>query len=167
MALWSLNLPPRWRKKNGKKQPVLTNKGWEDPDTGEVLVAMSGRTIDAGGADVVAVAFGATSYDQGDPISVIVSFNEQVDVTVGASIEVSSSGVGGNFTLTAAAGQTGVTEVVFSKQGDNVTDFTVPLETANLSIAAQTITGTIVDAVGGAASNLAIGATEALPLKFN
>jgi hypothetical protein len=160
MALWSLDLPPRWRKKNGKKQPVLTNRGWEDPDTGEVLVAMAGRTEDAGSANIVGIQFDAAALAQGDPLSVTVVFNENVDVVGGATIEVSSTGGGGNITLHAAA-QTGVSSVVFNLQVDLLTPETVPLETADLSIAAQSILGTVTDTVGGAASDVAIGAAEA------
>jgi hypothetical protein len=59
-------------------------------------------------------------------ISVIVRFNEKVNVSVGATIVVSFSGEVGNITLYAAA-QTNVQDVVFNKQNDNTTNKTVPL----------------------------------------
>lgn len=159
MPLWTLNEPPKFKNPKGKPL-VATKAGWTDPDTGEVLVAISNLTTKAGAADVVEVRFGAASYSQGDPISVIVRFNERVDVTAGAVIQISSTGTGGNFDLHAAA-QTNSHEIVFDKQADNTTPETVPLETAILSLSAQTVSGTIVDTGTAVASTLTIDADEA------
>jgi len=152
---WTLETPPLWA-----PNAVKTEKGWEDPDTGEVLVAIGDLVNKGGAAAIASVAFGSESYEQGDPLSVIVRFTEAVDVTGGATLEVSSTGAGGNITLHAAA-QSDTNVVVFDKQVDESTAETVPLETADLSIAAQTILGTLVDTVGGDAASLAISGTQA------
>jgi hypothetical protein len=137
MAQWSRETPPNWRVKNGNKAPVATERGWEDPDSGELLVAISNLATKAEEANILEVGFGADAYEQSDPLTVVVRFNEKVNVTAGATLVVTSTGVSGNVTLTAAA-QTEVNEVVFSG--------TVPGEAATLSIAAQSVVGTIVDA---------------------
>lgn len=159
MGYWTKDLPPTWRKQIGKKDPIATEQGWVDPDTGEVIVAMNNLPTEAGPADVVSVRFGSTSYAQGDPLSVIVVFNEVVNVVAGATLEVSSTGVSGNFNLHAAA-QSG-SEIVFDKQSDNLTQEVVPSETAELGLAGQSIVGTITDSVGGGASNLVISGQQA------
>lgn len=156
MARWSLNNPPGWF-----KTAVATKRGWEHPVTKEVLVAIRGLATKAGGADVMGVSFVDKTPVQGEALSVIVRFNEKVSVTVGASIEVSWTGISGNITLNAAA-QTNVHEVVFNKQANNSTQEVVPSEAGTLSVAAQTISGTIVDAGTVVASNKAISAPVAL-----
>lgn len=113
MTLWTLNRAPMWPRVSGRKTPILTNKGWEDPETGEVLVAMGGRTDDAGPSDVIDVGFDQKSYAQGDPVLVTVLFNEAVDVVSGATIELSWSGVSGNFFCTVPSNLTNVNEVTF------------------------------------------------------
>ena len=75
--------------------------------------------------------------------TVIVVYNELVDVTNGATLTVTASGQS-NPTATAAA-QTGTNRVEFT--------FTVPNAATNLSIAAQTISGTIKDAGTNVASD--------------
>ncbi len=152
MPLWTLDKPPVWPKKNGRKTPVLTEKGWEDPDTGEVLVCMNGRLVDAGSANIVDVYFDVSAYDQGDPIKVFVAFNENVDVLAGATVEVSWTGVSGNFFCTALA-QTGVSAVEFSG--------VVPSEPGVMDITTgpAIVVGTITDAGTVTASDLTIPAT--------
>ena len=110
----------------------------------EVLVAVGsntdlGTTL-GGKATISAVHFDATTYAQGDTGKVVVVYNENVNVTNGATLTVGATG-GSDATATAA--QTGVNKVEFT--------FTVPSRTHTLSIGAQTISGTIVDATGGAA----------------
>lgn len=136
MAQWSRETPPNWRVKNGNKAPVATERGWEDPDSGELLVAISNLATKAEEANILEVGFGADAYEQSDTLTVVVRFSEKVNVTAGATLVVDSTG-SSNITLTAAA-QTEVNEVVFSG--------TVPSESATLSIAAQDVVGTIVDA---------------------
>jgi len=159
MSLWDLNTPPQFKNPKGKPL-VATARGYEDPDTGEVLVAISNLIDKAGAADVLEVSFLASSYLQGAPLSVKVRFNERVDVTVGASLEVSWSGTGGNFFINAAA-QSNTHEVIFDKQADNSTPQVVPSEPGDLSVASQSITGTIKDAGTLVNSNLAISAAAA------
>jgi hypothetical protein len=144
MPLWSLNRPPLWLKKIGKKIPIFTIMGWVQPETREVLVTMNNRLSDAGPADVVDVRFTANSYNQGDPLTVIVHFNEAVDVVSGATIELSWSGISGNF-FCSSGNQTNVHEVIFSG--------TIPNESGSLEISsgafisgAITDTGTLVPA---------------------
>ena len=93
-----------------------------------------------GTATISAVHFDATTYAQGDTGKVVVVYNENVNVTNGATLTVGATG-GSDATATAPA-QTGVNKVEFT--------FTVPSRTHTLSIGAQTISGTIVDATGGA-----------------
>ena len=123
MSLWTLNQPPRFKNPKGKDL-VGTNRGWEDPDTGEVLVVISNLTTKAGAADVLALSFADLTLAQGDPISVTVRFNERVTVTAGAALELSWDGVSGNFFAHVLA-QTNVHEVVFNKQADLLADVIV------------------------------------------
>ena len=90
-------------------------------------------------------------YDP-DTGKVVVVYNENVNVTNGATLTVTATG-GSNPTATAAA-QTGVNKAEFT--------FTVPSRTHTLSIGAQTISGTIVDATGGAASDKGIVAGDVI-----
>jgi hypothetical protein len=157
MPLWTRDIPPAWPAKNGDFTPVATEGGWVDPVTGEVLVAISSLATKAGPGDVLSVAFGAASYIQGAPLTVSVTFNERVDVTAGASIVVSSTGT--DVTLYALA-QTGVSTVLFNREVDLTTPTTVPaeFEDATLSIAAQTITGTVEDSADEVATTLSVSA---------
>lgn len=121
MSIWTLDKPPTYF-----PTAVATDRGWENPDTGEVLVAIGGLATTGGAPEVSVVAFGTTSYAQGDPLGVTVRFSEKVTVTAGATIVVTSDGGGGNVTLYAAAGQTAATVVTFNKQSDNTTGQNVP-----------------------------------------
>ena len=131
MPLWTKDLPPKF-----KTNAVATAKGWEDPATGEVLVAIRQLATKAGAGDVDAVNFAATSYAQGAALGVKVRFNEKVNVTAGANLVVTSNQTAGNYTLYAAA-QSNVQEVLFNKQNDNTTNQTVAASVA----ATGTITG--------------------------
>jgi len=157
MTLWDYDSPPNWRKRIGKKNPVATERGWVDPDTGEVLVASKNLSTKAGAADILEVIFAEEAYEQGDPLSVTVVFNEKVDVTAGATIEVSWSGVGGNFSLHAVE-QLDESRIVFDKKADLITPEVVPSEGGELSIGAQTLSGTVVDTGTAVATNLAVSA---------
>lgn len=149
MTLWDLNRAPMWPKVSGRKTPILTSRGWEDPETGEVLVAMGGRTDDAGPSDVVDVTLDKSAYVQGDPILVSVIFNEAVDVIAGATIELSWSGVSGNFFCTVPANVTGVNEVVF--QG------VIPAEAGVLQISTGAVlSGDFFDAGTAVAANISV-----------
>jgi hypothetical protein len=138
MGLWGYNKPPTF-----KKDAVATRSGWCHPKTGEVLVAIGGLSVTGGASEIQSVKFDAAAYTQEAPISLVVGFNEKVDVTAGATIEVTSTGLGGNFVLTAEA-QEKVSKVVF--------EGLVPAEVAELGVSAQSIVGTIVDQDGTAAT---------------
>jgi hypothetical protein len=159
MSLWTLNQPPRFKNPKGKEL-VGTKRGWEDPETGEVLVAISQLTTKAGAADVLALSFSDVTLAQGDAVSVVVRFNERVTVTAGAALELSWDGVSGNFFVHALS-QTNVHEVLFNKQADLLADVVVPSEAGTLSVAAQTISGTIVDAGTLVASNKVVSVDAA------
>lgn len=152
MSLWSLNRPPLWTQKSKEYKNdsiVLTQAGWTVLRTGEVIVAMGNRQTDAGVSDIVDVKFSASSYDQGDPVTVVLTFNEKVDVTAGAAIQVSWSGVGGNFSCTVPSNLTAVNEVQFTG--------TIPSEPGTLSLlSGAVVTGTIVDTGTLNASNKSI-----------
>lgn len=153
---WDLNTPP-------VEGAVLTDRGWEiplkgtDPADGltELIVAIGqgDATTEAAEANIVGVGFEDTDLAQGDTVAVLVTFNENVDVTAGATINITSTGVSGDFVATAA-----------EQLGENVIRFeaTVPSETADLTIDAQTISGTIVDAGTAVASELVVEAGDIL-----
>lgn len=152
MSLWSLNRPPLWtqRSKEYKNDSiVLTQAGWTVLRTGEVIVAMGNRLVSAGASDVVDVKFTASSYEQNDAVTVLVTFNEKVDVTAGATIQVSWTGTSGNFLCTVASNLTAVNEVAFVG--------TIPEESGDLSLlTGDVITGTIVDTGTATASNKSV-----------
>ena len=106
----------------------------------EVIATISnlggaGSTDLLGNATIAGVYFAAKTYARNATGTVTVNYNELVTVTSGATLAVTGS-VTGAITAT-AAGQTGVQQVAFT--------FTVPNVAETLSIAAQTISGTIVD----------------------
>lgn len=150
MPLWTKDQPPTFRNpKHG--EAVQTKAGWVDPVTGEVLVAISDLTTKSGPANVSTARFELGSYDQGDALKVIIHFVEKVTVGLGATIEVTTTGAE-PITLTAAR-QVGVYDAVFVG--------VVPAETGILSVAAQSIAGTVTDTLGGATSGHAISAAAA------
>lgn len=147
---------PKWLdrvNKNGLAEDCFaTEQGWvlrhykgADKNTArywdEVLVAIGGlaggtsATAALGEADVTAVFFEQEALTQGDTGTVVVIYNEQVDATAGATLVVTGS-VTGAITATYARG-TGSNRLEF--------DFTVPAQAEDLSIADQTISGTIED----------------------
>jgi hypothetical protein len=95
----------------------------------------AGATDLLGNATIAGVYFKAASYAQLANGIVVVNYNEKVTVTSGATLNITGS-VSGAITAT-AAGQTGVQQAEFN--------FVVPSGTQTLSIAAQTISGTVVD----------------------
>lgn len=106
----------------------------------EVIATISnlggaGSTDLLGNATIAGVYFAAKTYARNNTGTVTVNYNELVTVTSGATLAVTGS-VTGAITATAAS-QTGVQQVAFT--------FTVPNVAQTLSIAAQTISGTIVD----------------------
>lgn len=93
MSSWSYDSPPKMSGKDGTsntQKAIATNSGWQHPTTGEVLVAIRGLATKAGAADTLSVAWGVTPA-AGGVASVIVYFNEKVNVVDGASIVVNSS----------------------------------------------------------------------------
>jgi len=141
---------PKWLdrvNKNGLAEDCFaTEQGWvlrhykgADKNTArywdEVLVAIGGlaggtsTTALLGEADVTAVFFEQEALTQGDVGTVVVIYNEQVDVTAGATLAVTGS-VTGAITATYARG-TGSNRLEF--------DFTVPSQAEVLSIADQTL----------------------------
>jgi len=152
MPLWGKSTAdesrPKWLRENDNPANDLNTcfadeRGWVIKHANgleEVLVAVgglggAGATDLLGNATIAGVYFAASTYAKLATGTVIVNYNEEVTVTAGATLVVTGS-VGGAITATAAA-QTGVQQVAFT--------FTVPNTTQTLSIAAQTITGTIVD----------------------
>jgi len=148
MALWGVTdsdeSRPKYLKQEDKNNCVAKPEGWVlkksvgSRNLEEVLVAVGSATNLAtalGNADITGVYFEAASYEQGDSANVIVVYNENVDVTNGATLVVTGS-VTGSITATAAA-HDGKNKVSFA--------FTVPSQAEDLSIGAQTISGTIVD----------------------
>lgn len=174
MALWGITdadeSKPKWAVRGGAVDPAnifATAEGWtlrhyknaaKTEFWDEVLVAVDGL-VGSGGrgtdtiaeADITAVFFGEESVAQGETgRTVVVIYNELVDVTVGATLVVTGS-VTGAITATYASG-TGTNRVVF--------EYDVPAQTETLSIGAQTITGTIEDAGTSTASDKVIAAED-------
>ena len=156
MALWGISdsdeSKPKYLTQEDKNNCVAKEEGWVLKKTvgsrsmEEVLVAVSGGlnlATAVGNADITGIWFKDASYEQGDTGTVVVNYNENVDVTNGATLVVTGS-VTGSITATAAA-QTGVNNAEFT--------FTVPSQTEDLSIGAQTISGTIEDAGTSTASD--------------
>lgn len=161
MPLWTLENPPKFMEKTSK-EGVATARGWENAKSKqkELIVAIPSLAVKAGEANVLAGSFGQLSYVQGAPLSVAIRYNERVNVTAGAAIVVSWSGLSGNITLYAAA-QLGVNDVVFDLDAMAV-PAVVPAEAGVLSLAAQSIVGVIVDANDNVTpSDLAISAAAA------
>ena len=165
MALWGISTSdeskPKYLNQEDKNNCIAKPEGWVLKKTvgsrnlEEVLVAVGSNTdlgTTLGAATISAVHFDATTYAQGDTGKVVVVYNEQVDVTNGATLVVGATG-GSDATATAAA-HDGKNKIEFS--------FTVPSRTCTLSIGAQSISGTIVDDVGGATADKAIAAGDVI-----
>ena len=84
-----------------------------------------------GNATIVSVHFVGTAYAQGDTLQVAVNYNEEVDVVGTPTLAIASTGSTNPITATYASG-TGTGRLVF--------EVTMPSETADISLAAQTIT---------------------------
>lgn len=153
MPIWTDDKPPQYVGKI-HREAVATDKGWEDKTTHEVYVAIPQLATKAGSANILSVLFDKAAYLEGDAAKVIVRYNEYVNLSAGASLIVNWSGVSGNITALAAAG-TKLNDVLFT--------FTVPSEAGSLSLAAQSLIGSIVDNNDGVtASQVAIDAPTAL-----
>ena len=148
MPLWGITTSdeskPKYLTTEEKTRTYADATGWKiDKTVGsrtqtELLVAVSGSNNLAtalAAANITAVYFKEASYDQGDTGTVVVAWNERVDVTSGATLAVTGS-VSGSVTATSGA-------VTDSNKAEFT--FTVPSQTEDLSIGAQTISGTIVD----------------------
>ena len=129
MALWGITdadeSKPKWAVRGGVVDPsniFATESGWtlrhyknaaKTEYWDEVIVAVDGLvgeggrgTDTLGNADITAVYFEETGYAGGATGSVVVIYNEQVDVTNGATLVVRNTTDSANITATAAA-QTG------------------------------------------------------------
>ena len=102
-----------------------------------------------GNATIVSVHFVGTAYAQGDTLQVAVNYNEEVDVAGTPRLNIASTGSTNPVVASYASG-TGSARLVFA--------VTMPSETANISLAAQTIdlnSGTIRDKGTTTAADLA------------
>ena len=121
-----------WVLRHYKGTDKATARYWD-----ELLVAIGGlaggtsATTLLGEADITAVFFEQEALSQGDTGTVVVIYNEQVDVSGTVTLAVTGS-VTGAITATYARG-TGSNRLEF--------DFTVPSQAEVLSIADQTIGG--------------------------
>jgi len=166
MALWGVTdadeAKPKWAVQGGAVDPsniFATAEGWvlrhykkgdQSEYWDEVLVAVDGLvgaggrgTDTLGAADITAVFFEESTYAAGATGTVVVIYNEKVDVTNGATLTVTVTGAS-NATATAAA-QTGTNRVEFT--------FTAAAADKVHTIGAQTISGTIKDAGTNTASD--------------
>ena len=152
MPLWGKSTGdesrPKWlrpedRPANNLNTTFADQRGWVVRHANgfeEVIACVAGlggagSTDLLGNATIASVYFAAKTYARNATGTVVVNYNELVTVTSGATLAVTGS-VSGAITAT-AAGQTSVQQAVFT--------FTVPNSAQNLSIASQTISGTIVD----------------------
>ena len=109
------------------------------------LVGAGGRGTDTvGNADITAVFFEETTYAAAATGSVVVIYNELVDVTAGATLVVTNTTDSASITATYARG-TGTNRIEF--------DFTAAAASKVHTIGAQTISGTIKDAGTNTASD--------------
>lgn len=98
MSRNSRETPPTWVQKYyiNRGYPVAaTQRGWitlHPNGIFETLVAMKNLAVAAGNANVLKVEFGSTSYSAGDNLAAVVTWNEVVDVTAGASIVITCAG---------------------------------------------------------------------------
>ena len=169
MALWGITdadeSKPKWAVRGGAVDPsniFATAEGWvlrhykNDAKTAfwdEVLCTVDGL-VGAGArgtdtlaeADITAVYFEETGYAGGATGSVVVIYNEKVDVTNGATLIVRNTTDGANITATAAA-QSDTNRVEFT--------FTAAATGKAHALQAQTISGTIKDAGTNTASDKA------------
>ena len=154
MTLWTYNRPPALPNPKGSSK-FLDRRGWVlryADGREEVIVAMRNDASDSGASDIIKVEFEKDEYAQGDALKVIVSFNEEISVVAGMTIEVAWTGISGNFVATAAA-QTSVHQVEF--------DAVVPSEPGILGIAAQTLSGSASDDQDALPSGLSVSAEVA------
>ena len=111
------------------------------------LVGAGGSgTNTLGNADITAVFFEESTYAAAATGTVVVIYNEQVTVTAGATLVVTNTTDSASITATYARG-TNTNRIEF--------DFTCAAADKVHTIGAQTISGTIVDSVGGATSDKA------------
>ena len=166
MALWGVTdadeAKPKWAVRGSGVDPsniFATAEGWvlrhyknaaKTAYWDEVLVAVDGLvgaggrgTDTLGAADITAVFFEESTYAAGATGTVVVIYNERVNVTNGATLTVTVTGAS-NPTATAAA-QTGTNRVQFT--------FTCAAASKVHTIGAQTISGTIKDAGTNTASD--------------
>ena len=167
MALWGVTdaneAKPKWAVQGGAVDPsniFATAEGWvlrhykkgdQTEYWDEVLVAVDGL-VGAGGrgtatlrnADISAVFFEGTTYEAAATGTVVVIYNEKVNVTAGATLVVTNTTDSASITATYARG-TGTNRVEF--------DFTCAAASKVHTIGAQTISGTIVDAGTSTASD--------------
>ncbi len=156
MSQWNLDNPPLLAYL-GNKKPVATKRGWEHPDTGELLVAISNLVSKAGASNIIKIMFSGGD-ERGENLTATVYFNERVTVGAGSTLVVTSEG--GNITLKAAA-QSNVQEVVYNKQnGDGTTQEVIPDRADTYTVEAQTIGGTITDAIGAVAASGTLTLTD-------
>lgn len=168
MAERDTNKQEKWFGINDYENPpvkgAVLKDGWwclplkgTDPAAGlvEKIVAVATNStpppVDATEANIVVVGFlpksDGTDYVQGDTLRVAINYNENVDVTAGATLVVSTTGAAVSFVATAAV-HTGVGEIIF--------EATIPAETGDLTIDTQTVIGTITDSSDATVSDKVI-----------
>ena len=153
MALWGIKdgaeSKPKYLTQADKNNTVAKPEGWVLKTTRgarkleEVLVAMSSQTnlsTALAEATITGVWFNESTLAQGATGTVVVNWNENVDITVNSTLVVGATG-GADVTATAVA-QTGVNNGLFT--------FTVPGRTCTLSIAGQTLQSATVKDTGTA-----------------
>ena len=154
---------PKWAVRGGAVDPsniFATAQGWvlrhykkgdKTEYWDEIFVAVDGLvgagsrgTNTLGSADITAVFFEGTTYAAAATGTVVVIYNELVDVTAGATLVVTNTTDSASITATYARGR-GTNRIEFY--------FTCASASKVHTIGAQTISGTIVDAGTSTASD--------------
>jgi hypothetical protein len=147
MPIWTKTKPPVHA-----PQCKASPRGWQDPISGEIFVAIRQLAVKAGPGTIREVFFSSMEPLENEPFSVTVVFSEAVNVEAGAELEVENSD-GPNVSMVASE-QLNVTRAVF--------EAVAPEFPAVLSVPAQTIDGVVTDAdLEGANANLDISANVA------
>ena len=162
MPLWSLTNPPVW-----KSNAVATPAGWEDPDTGELIVTIEGLSTTKTHTAVTSITLDLSNYGLEDGgwvtsevITIYVTFNAAVLVTGVPTIAATFGGNAGNFSYVSGSGVTGDLGVltfqhtVASNDNDGLIVLSSPIvlnggtikEHTSLSNATLTFSGGVVDA---------------------
>jgi hypothetical protein len=153
---YSRTKPPSWA-----PNAVPTARGWESPD-GELLISMRNNPpisrVGVGG--IAKIKFLGNKWLRNGNCGLVVKFNDYVNVTAGAHIELQGTGLSGNLVLYAAT-QLNTSTVLFDRKSD-MQMAQVPNEAATYRVIPQSIVGTITDSDGDGATSKVVSTANAV-----